>query len=132
MSEKFTPGPWLARDIAGAGWEIFATLPEGFKFDATYRGADGKTQFMIWQMTSPQNLMIECERWVQFETSAWKAMQEHNAHLIAAAPEMYRYLELINKIASPNPERTFDGVIRDLKDITDFARAALAKARGEV
>jgi len=54
-----------------------------------------------------------------------------NAHLIAAAPEMYRYLEIINKIASPNPERTFDGVIRDLDAITDFARAALKKARGE-
>ena len=54
-----------------------------------------------------------------------------SARLIAAAPDLCDALAAINRCASPNPARTFDGTIRDLMLITDVARAALAKARGE-
>jgi hypothetical protein len=51
-----------------------------------------------------------------------------NARIAAAALEMLEALRSINMVASPNPQRTFDDVIRDLNYITDRARSALSKA----
>lgn len=55
---------------------------------------------------------------------------EADAHLIAAAPELYAALESINRLTSPG-NRTLDDFIRDCGLACDIARAALAKARGE-
>ncbi len=81
----YTPTPWEVKDIAGAGWEIRATLPKGFKFDGTDYGADGKTSFQTWILTEPRTILIGAERWVQFETEQWRAMQKANAELICKA-----------------------------------------------
>jgi len=43
---------------------------------------------------------------------------------------MLEALRSINKVASPNPQRTFDDVIRDFDYIMDRARAAISKAEG--
>ena len=52
-----------------------------------------------------------------------------DARLIAAAPELLNYLEIINRLASPN-NRTLDELCRDLSSITDLARAGIRKAQG--
>lgn len=54
--------------------------------------------------------------------------REANAHLIAAAPELYEALAKAAKIL----DRNFMEVGGDGNDVLDEAKAALAKARGEV
>ena len=81
---EYTPEPWIWRDVVGAGIQISATLPEGFKFDATCHGANGATWFMVFTMHETANISISSERWVQFETKAWQEMQKANAQRIVA------------------------------------------------
>lgn len=92
-----TPGPWKAEFNIGAGWEIKGTLPKGFRFDGTTRDADGATWFQTWVLANPATILVSCERWVQFETQQWTAMQAGNARLIAAAPHLLEVAEMIIK-----------------------------------
>ncbi len=122
MSEfKGTPGPWAAENRPGAGWEVRGILPTGFQFDATYCKADGSAAFQIWVLTSPQSILISCERWVQFETKSWEEMQEANARLIAASPDLLEACKAI--IDHPLVHATDPAAI--------LARNAIAKAISE-
>lgn len=92
---EHTPGPWTWRDAAGAGLQISATLPAGFKFDGTAREADGKRSSLIWTVREAYTVQIADERWVQFSTGSWEEMQKANANLIVAAPDLLEAAEML-------------------------------------
>lgn len=120
-----TPKPWTARNRSGAGWQIEAALPRGFKLDSTGRGADGKTALVIWTTREIITIQIADERWVQFETGPWAEMQKANALLIAAAPELLAACMQAKKFLEPDlvePGRT---VFWNLVE-------AIRKAKGEL
>ena len=87
---KFTPGPWWI-DGQGIG-------PKSFADDQSYG------------MTTPVAYIEEYD---------WPENHVANAHLIAAAPELYETLEEVIRISDRK------------HDAWDKAKAALAKARGE-
>ena len=96
MSEKFTPGPWFV-------------VPQGCFV------ADRKVEFDGdgARVGETPNMCIECA-------------SEADAHLIAAAPEMY---EVIEEIAGM---KITDCDAHDAANyMRDAARALLAKMRGE-
>lgn len=96
MSAKFTPGPWFV-------------VPQGCFV------ADRKVEFDGdgARVGETPNMCIECA-------------SEANAHLIAAAPEMY---EVIEEIAGM---KIADCDAHDAANyMRDAARALLAKMRGE-
>jgi hypothetical protein len=62
------------------------------------------------------------------QISAIRVLPEFG-RLIAAAPEMYEALRLINKITSPGT-RTLDDFMRDMSWACDEARRVIAKAEG--
>jgi hypothetical protein len=137
MESKHTPLPWKYQDVVGAGLEIFGTLPKGFHFEGTCHDADGETSFMLWQLTSMAQIMIACERWVQFETKQWKEMQEANAEFIVkSCNSYYDMLEALEKareyIINVSELSLFEGQ----KDYADYdlleeVENVLEKAKGE-
>jgi len=94
MSEpKFTPGPWFTDDY-------------GYIFSGERRDAHMIAEVRGWG-------------WIQYLPDPEK-IQDANAHLIAAAPELFEALEYV---------MTAHG--EQLSDAFEKAQAALAKARGE-
>lgn len=122
-----TPRPWTAVNRGGAGWQIDGVLPAGFKFDSTARGADGTQEFMLWTLRQSITIQIADERWVQFETGPWKEMQEANAKLIAAAPDLLGALKFILAFYEPG-QRHLDTEAWKVAEAS--ARAAVAAAEG--
>jgi hypothetical protein len=107
---KFTPGPWHQshRECHDEGY---------------------RTQ--VYPANDPDNT-IATLHWHSVKiTSGFTTDREANAHLIAAAPELYEALELALDL-DENELVDFAkyGLTKDL-DITKKYRAALAKARGE-
>ena len=99
MSEKFTPGPWYL--------EFDNCDEEGFLEEAEFTGAivgaDGEGVLQVYSKA--------------------------NAHLIAAAPEMYEALELIYGRLLMSDR---DGGSRITAEDGEMAELALKKARGEL
>ncbi len=90
---------WVAKDRPGAGLEIHGVLPKGFNFRGVDHAADGETAFQIWSLPNHQNVLVACERWVQFETGEWKVMQAANAKRIEFACNNHdKYLRLLEMI----------------------------------
>jgi len=117
METKWTPGPWFIVTPT-QGFEI-CTI-HGVERQPTENGL-GQT----WVYIRPESLVRDGE-WVWPDEAECTA----NAHLIAAAPDLYAALEALIVI---DEDATIDGA--DLQDRVDVAwtaaRAALAKARGE-
>ena len=98
MDRKWTPGPWEAALERGCHGVIAKSLPEGGANFVALVGNDDNTP----------------ER---------EPVRFANAHLIAAAPDMYEALDRIqDELGCDDPECA----------MCILARAALAKARGEV
>ncbi len=117
--------------------QISATLPAGFQFNGTARGADGETSFMIWTVRDSYTVQIADERWVQFSTGSWDEMQQANARLIAAAPDLLAELEkvtdhLAGVMGGPIMSRfvEFENGVESIPTIK-AARAIIARAKGE-
>lgn len=107
MEAKFTKGPW---EIA----EVRTQVGRAFKIDEEARHEDHGLVACIYDDETSLNSRLHEEH-------------EANAHLIAAAPEMYEALEgLIALNRSPGPSPA--GEITKRLNAGD---AALAKARGE-
>lgn len=53
-----------------------------------------------------------------------------NARLIGAAPDLLAACEAINRLSNQN-NRSMDALMDDMERITDLARFAIAKAKGE-
>ena len=103
MSEpKFTPGPWTC--LGPSFGDPLPRYTTEIETDWEYEGAE--------------NHQI-CEMPFHHHDEE----NEANAHLIAAAPELYGVLEYVRDILGPH-----DGWADDSKRMID---AALAKARGE-
>lgn len=82
-----TPGPWSYKDTAGAGLEIFGYVGQMAAVELPFPLPPDQPM-MFLGLTLPQQVQIAYERWVQFEPNGWHEMQEANAKLIAAAPEL--------------------------------------------
>lgn len=132
---KFTPGPWAWFGSAGGAPDIYlATKHSGRRYVMSFRR---------WGMRGAQpqfrsdNVLVDASELLQFEvgdksvvgveaarkdTSVYRyqirGIAAPDAHLIAAAPELYEALS--------------DALKQGLSiDVIKKARAALAKARGE-
>ena len=96
MSVQFTPGPWIAKDVVGAGLEIYADL-------RPVLGNKYSEDFPIFKM-------FAYEQWVQFPSEQFTAMQHANARLIAAAPDL---LKACHQAIAALKGREHDGFLRD-------------------
>ena len=99
--ESFTPGPWSFNDDDGlAPWSYALNImaADGSWLASTTRGFEGNGE--------------------DSNSAAYA-----NAHLIVAAPELYKTLESI--LAEDNPN------LIELSNRLEAGRAALRKARGE-
>jgi hypothetical protein len=111
MSEtKFTPGPWSqahreTRTSWGYSTEVFT--PRNDEVVAT----------VAWYPRDAD------------EGGAIGTYREANAHLIAAAPELYE--ALVHFIEDPTFQVAVGGNPNVVDRMLDHARAALAKARGD-
>lgn len=110
---KFTPGPWEQshREVMGR---------DGL-FTVVYRADD------------PDNLIASLH-WHSVKTDkGWTTDRAANAHLIAAAPDMYEALEDTAALAAALTSHTIriNGQYVEVREAVARARAALAKARGE-
>lgn len=101
METKFTPGPWKVEPVNYDG--------DG----GTLVRFNGVCIANVWGVLE--------YRQVDEESSA-------NAHLIAAAPELYEAMEDLLTVLA---DRKYKGFEARLESHSRIARAALAKARGE-
>lgn len=93
---KSTPGPWEARDVKGAGWEIYATVnigkaEGGGVLQPIYNVGCRPMLFVNEEGTV--TMKISFEDWRQFPSVNFEKMQEANAILIASAPRLYNALK---------------------------------------
>lgn len=105
---KFTPGPWVA-DIRGG---CLAVYPESREDDTPGLHADDDRNI---HYSSKGSAYVENPGYWDMDDQA-----RANAHLIAAAPDLYEMLEIAVKDAE-----------QGYSEWIDSAKAALSKARGE-
>ncbi|MBY6111179.1 hypothetical protein KUV74_12325 [Halomonas sp. DP1Y21-3] len=127
MSEtKFTPGPW---EVINGG-DIFGPLGGDSGDGLRAETNDG------WQVAEVRQYPAFTDEGL---VDMGKGVTKANAHLIAAAPELYEALEVFGRLADQldgddEVERTPDDEWAKFRLLAaDYmkARAALAKARGE-
>lgn len=134
MSEpKFTQGEWTVKDADSAGLEIFAEVnlgkdENGGVLQPIYNV--GIRPSLMVDKNGKVTMMIAYESWRQFPSINFQEMQKANANLIAAAPDMYEALKLLQSALT-------EYQLRDVKKryslcVADAAASnALAKAEGK-
>ena len=93
---KHTPGAWKVVDAPGAGLQIAAVIPKGARMGVhSYHAGEADTgeEGMLYTLRKNHPVTLADARWVQFSGKEWDAMQEANANLIAAAPELLEACE---------------------------------------
>jgi hypothetical protein len=108
MAEKHTPGPWKAWHFLGAGWQISTADHADDETRTGYGNVGGVAWHSGLSFGGPD----------RFERA------KANAHLIAAAPDMYEALEALLEVAVG--KKTLPVV-----DVIHQATTALRKAKGE-
>ena len=101
METKFTPGPWTVEPVRDNNGKPYATSYEA------------------WVFVEPS----VCGLWAK------EGCTLADAHLIAAAPELYEALSEFVAVCDAAPPVEF---INEIGRVVVKARAALKKARGEV
>lgn len=122
---KHTAGPWEWRNVSGAGLQIFGN-PGKRDFVEWSTTGEGPVRFFELLPDSPK-FTIAYERWVQFTRKDWDEMQEANARLIAAAPDLLEALSLVMGLWDNDQIVPFNPSTIDLRPIFK-ARASIAKA----
>ena len=116
MDKKWTPGPWVVEQTHPTNACLYVSESKGGHEVCTLYGADGD-----WAECGPDG------NWGE------QPIREANAHLIAAAPDLYEALEAcVDELMSIlHGER--DGVWSNevFESVESPYRKALAKARGE-
>lgn len=125
---KHTPGPWR---IGGAHGECIQAPMPSFNF-IEFTTKPGYQTILDCRESY---MTIGVQPWIRFEPNAFSEMQEANARLIAAAPEMLAALEeATGMIASEWCRLPYDST-HDCGDAnctaTKFSRL-IAKAKGGV
>lgn len=136
MSEpKHTPGPWKFEDVSGSGLQIFAPIP--FKaecgefvlkdcYQPTFSMAEKRVGTA--SKSHPEGYpMIAYETWLQFPEKRWNEMQEANARLMAAAPDL---LEACKNTLEYFETTNFCQCGEECGCIVGEMRRAIAKAEG--
>lgn len=131
---KITPGDWEFKDVAGVGFEIWASVNIGT--DAT-----GKNLQPIYEGRCAPTLhikedgsviaLIAYESWRQFPSVNFKEMQMANGIAIAALPDCLEALKdlLAAQYDMQHPSDWLPGEkSRKLERAKDNAKAALQKA----
>lgn len=119
-SNKFTPGPWAVINMTGVFSELGAESGDGAKADPT----DG------WTIA---DCSAGCTLLNGYYVELGFAVQQANAKLIAAAPDLLEALEMAEAMLcrlEPIIDRGEDDSISVESEIL-FARAAISKARGQ-
>lgn len=112
MKTKHTPGPWYAVKSSNNGWEIcgvLGDLPE-------------RRNMVEFTYASNKPVLLFVEPWHQFPNEKWNEMQQANARLIAAAPDL---------LAALSDLLAIEGIQGDRGVVISKACAAIKKARGE-
>ncbi len=111
MSTQHTPGPWKAKHTSGAGLSVHADVSKAL-------GPRYSHDCPIYHFGNDACTMnIAYELWTQFPRAEWDAMQEANARLIAAAPDLLEFAK-----------EWLDRQGTDENYMVMKARAAIAKA----
>lgn len=109
MSElKATPGPWTVYPDVDGNF-FYVAQQDGAPYTPDYSDVCG----------------LSCQTWSGERFN----VQQANAHLIAAAPELYEALEEMVERYAPGYHDCIDNGLPECEICN--ARAALAKARGE-
>lgn len=95
-----TPGPWEARDVSGAGWQIYAKVGEWNNAHCDVVHFTPLHNMSI-RATKDGKLvgMIAYESWVQFKSANIEEQWAANAKLCAAAPDLLQAVEFLRNIA---------------------------------
>lgn len=120
---KATPGPWEAKYVAGAGFEIHA--PIHLTKCVEYPRPPTGPAMVYTCVERPNPFLIACDRWVQFEPNGWHEMQEANAALIARAPELAARVEELTEDIADHKQ-----IIEDKRERNKELRAHNARLRG--
>lgn len=119
MSNAHTPGPWTAKFTSGAGLSVHADVSKAL-------GPRYSHDCPIYHTASDSvGLSIAYELWTQFPRAEWEAMQQANARLISAAPEL---LEALRNLLDGMEA---SGGWRGDEELFNAGMAAVAKATGE-
>lgn len=114
MSEKFTPGPWKAcrahEDFDGPLYDI------------------DEDEVETYEAKPFVGICSEHETITAAHDLFW--FKKENAHLIAAAPEIYNALDSLVAIVGLTAFK-YEGQRQVLQEAVDMALAVLKKARGE-
>lgn len=123
IQPKWTPGPWkwLGEDYRGGwGWQLLVG-PNGEGL-LCGQAADGGPYAGLRSHCDIDPLLCKTGFGASQESAPAVHVREANAHLIAAAPELYEALAAIVR----------DGDDQELDSaLINAGRAALARARGE-
>jgi len=121
-----TPGPWEARDVAGAGWQIYAKVGEWNDQHCSVVHFTPLGSMTIHAKKDGTLVgMIAYESWVQFKSRNIAEQWAGNAKLAAAAPELLEATKALLALCADylSPEAKAHHAVR-----LDQAAAALRKA----
>lgn len=94
--QKHTPGPWKAKHTPSAGLSVHANVSKAL-------GPRYSDDCPIYHLGNDACTMsLAYELWTQFPRAEWDAMQEANARLIAAAPELLDSLRALTHSLDPD------------------------------
>lgn len=122
---KHTPGPWTAKNTPGAGLSVHADVSKAL-------GERYSKDCPVYHVGSDNcSLSITYELWTQFPRAEWAAMQEANARLIAAAPELLAACQALVRYQKLIDSSKTHGLIEAYAESFEAAAGAVAKATGE-